>query len=128
MTGDYHREWTDDIELGKTRMRFGLTVDRGTPTRFLVQLEYLVPGEWIREEWQSGDWRTVARFDHEAMGPAYRNVELVGLHMDVYDPDGRQRLKKTDFPPRPANEALPAAERYLREEHDRLVRRFERWV
>lgn len=127
MTWDngYDREWTDDIEVGRTRIRYGLTVERGVPIEFLVQLEYLVPGG---DEWNPGDWRPVARFDHDASGPEYRNVEQVGLHLDVYDPTGRQRFKKTDFPPQPANEALPAAERYLKEEHERLVRRFEGWM
>lgn len=123
MTPIYDREWTDDVEVGKTRIRYGLTTECGVPVKFHVQLEYR-----IAEDWNSDEWRTVARFDHDAMGPPYRNVELVGLHMDVYDPDGIQRLKKTDFPPPPANEALPAAERYLREDHEQLVRRFERWL
>ena len=32
----------------------------------------------------------VARFDHDEAGPAYRNVELVGLHLDLYGPNGTQ--------------------------------------
>lgn len=109
--GGYEREWTVNVEPGVTRIRFGLTTQRGVPTRFLVQLGYHVPGKRTGRGLQSGDWRPVARFDHDVSGPGYRNLDLVGLHMDLYDPDGRQRAKKTDFPPRPAKEALPAAER-----------------
>lgn len=41
MTGDngYHWEWTDDLEVGRTQIRYGLTVERGVPIEFLVQLE-----------------------------------------------------------------------------------------
>ena len=124
----YQREWTVPIEPGRTKIRFGLSTDRGVPVKFLVQLEYLVPGTRTGTDTLAENWRPIARFDHDAFGPAYRNVERVGLHMDVFDPDGNQRAKKTDFPPRPANEALPAAERYLKSEYERLVRRFERWL
>jgi hypothetical protein len=48
--------------------------------------------------------------------------------MDVYDPDGRQRAKKTDFPPVGIEQAMKRAEQYLKREHERLIRRYERWM
>lgn len=119
----YDRTWVDSVVPGRTRIRYGLTTRRGVPIRFLVQLEYLVSGE------QNGaDWRPVARFDHDATGPPYRNVDLVGLHMDIYGPDRTQRRKKTDFPPVELTQAMKRAEQFLKQDHDRLIRRYERWM
>lgn len=126
----YEREWTDPVEPGNTRIRYGLTTEGGVPVRFLVQLEYFVRGEGERGEdgWQSGEWRSVARFDHDASGPPYRNVELVGLHLDVLMPDGMQLAKRRDFPHVPLGQAMRYADDYLRRHHDFLVRRFEGWL
>ena len=73
-------------------------------------------------------WSPVARFDHDAFGPPYRDVELVGLHLDVYTPDGEQIEKVTHFPPLPADEAMGRAEEYLHERAERLARRYEAWL
>lgn len=83
----------------------------------MVQLEYVHDGRWL----------PVARFDHDAYGPAYRNVERVGLHLDVYDPDGAQIEKRWAWTPQPAEDAIAAAEEYLRERAERMIRRFESW-
>ena len=116
---EYEREWTSQRGLPpRTRLRFGLTKRGGVPVRFLVQLEYV----------HDGRWRPVARFDHDASGPTYRNVELVGLHLDVYGPEGEQVKKVTQFPPLPASEAMGRAEEYLLERVEPMVRRFEAWL
>ena len=116
---NYEREWPTKRGLPPfSRLRIGLTTRAGTPVRFLVQLEY----------WHNGDWMTVARFDHDADGPAYRNVEQAGLHLDLYHPVEGQFTKLTRWPPQPANEAMGDAEEYLREEAEQLIRRFERWL
>jgi len=114
---DYEREWTTarDFPPGQ-RLHFGLTTERGAPVRLLCQLEY----------WHGGMWLPVARFDHDATGPAYRDIERAGLHMDIYAPDGTQTQKKTDFQPVSVNQALDYAERYLRTHRERLTRRFKR--
>jgi len=98
---EYDREWTTRRRLpANSRLHLGLTKRAGVSLRFLFQLEY-------RHE----DGRLpVARFDHDAFGPAYRDVELVGLHLDLYDPDGDQIEKVTHFPPLPADEAVGRAE------------------
>jgi hypothetical protein len=116
---EYDREWTTRRGLpANSRLRFGLTKRAGVPVRFLVQLEYR----------HRGRWHPVARFDHDAFGPAYRNVELVGLHLDVYDPEGMQVEKRRSWSPQPARAAMGAAEEYLRRGAERLVRRFEAWL
>lgn len=61
-------------------------------------------------------------------GPAYRNVELAGLHVDLHKPDGSQFLKLTGFPPEPANGAMGTADEFLRENAESYVERFERWL
>ncbi len=130
MTWDdrYDREWVSDVDVGRTRIRYGLTTKSRVPVKFLVQLEYLIPGRWDGDTWIPGDWRIVARFDHDVDGPEYRNVDRVGLHLDIYDPNGIQRRKKTDFPPVELRQAMKRAEQYLTREHDSLVRRYERWM
>jgi hypothetical protein len=95
-----------------------ITKRRGIPTRFIVQLEYR----------HDGAWHPVARFDHDESGPAYRNVELVGLHLGVYDPEGVQVQKRMTWRPQPAEDAMGAAEDYLRQQAGRLIRRFEAWL
>lgn len=113
---EYEREWMTRQGLPRqSHQRIGLTKRAGVPVRFLVQLEYRL----------GGTWRPVARFDHDVFGPAYRNVEHVGLHLDIYDPDGRQIEKRTTWKPQPATDAMGAAEEYLRTNAERLVRRFK---
>lgn len=129
MTWDdrYEREWTDDVEVGETQIRYGLTTDSGLPVKFLVQLEYH-PQSDADNKFDSRDWLAVARFDHDAAGPPYRNVERVGLHMDVLKPNGTQLPKRRDFPPIPLNQAMRYADDYLRYHHDFLIGRFVEWL
>jgi len=118
MSGEYDREWTvstDDPDR-ETRLRFGFSTENGDPTRFLVQLEY---------RFDDG-WQPIARFDHERDGPAYRDVETSGLHLDVYAPDGTQKRKVTGFPPIDEKAAVPAAEQYLHRHYQRLIEEYER--
>lgn len=129
MTWDdgYDREWTDDVEVGTTQIRYGLTTEDGVPVKFLVQLEYRIPDD-STDEWNPGDWHAVARFDHDVTGPTYRNVDRVGLHMDVLKPDGTQLPKRRDFPPVPISQAMRYADDYLRHHHDFLIGRFIQWL
>jgi hypothetical protein len=116
---DYEREWTTERGLpASNQLRVGLTKREGVPVRFVVQLEY----------WHAGAWLPVARFDHNRDGPAYRNVEQVGLHLDLYKPDGTQFDKATGWPPQPADEAMGDAETYLRQRAERFTKRFESWL
>lgn len=85
VTVAYDREWTARRGLpAGSQLRFGLTTRDGVPVRFLVQLEHRHGERWL----------PVARFDHDAFGPTYRNVERAGLHLDRYDPDGHQIEKR----------------------------------
>lgn len=116
---EYEREWTSRRRVPPgSRVRTALTKYRGHPTRFHVQLEYSHEGKWLQ----------VARFDHDASGPVYRDVERSGLHLDVYHPDGSQLAKLTRWPPLPANEAMGVADDYLRERANELIRRFQSWL
>lgn len=124
----YDREWTADVDRGRTQIRYGLTKDSGVPVKFLVQLEYKKPGPEESDLWAASTWYAVALFDHDREGPAYRNVEDVGLHLDVMKPDGTQLSKRRDFPPVPIKQAMRFADDYLRHHHDFLVARFARWL
>lgn len=116
---DYNREWTTERGMpASSRLRVGLTTEIGSPIRFVVQVEY----------WDGGKWVEVVRSDHDRDGPAYRNVERSGLHMDVYHPEEGQFAKRQVSGPLPANEAMGRAARYLRANAEQFVRRFEEWL
>ncbi|MFC7156539.1 hypothetical protein ACFQPA_13905 [Halomarina halobia] len=116
---EYEQEWTTERGLPPCcRLRVAMTKRRGTPVRFVVQLEY----------WHAGRWLEVARSDHDVDGPTYRNVEVVGLHLDLYHPEKGQVAKRTLSRPLPAKEAMGRAERYLRANAQNYVTRFERWL
>ena len=117
--GEYERERTTRRgRPSQSRLRLGLKKRGGAPVRFLVQLEYRHEGQWL----------PVARFDHDGDGPAYRGVEIVGLHLDVYDPDCSQIEKTWQWSAQPSDEAMGDAETYLRGNAERLIRRFESWL
>ena len=99
-----------------TRLRIGLTKHRGTPTAFVVQLEYRLDGEWCQ----------VARFDHNPELGMGHDVIEEGLHLDVYR-DGEKYEVERDFPPVTINDAPAYCEAYLKRNADTYVQRFERW-
>lgn len=116
---DYEREWTTGTDLPpRTRLRIGYSSTRGTPTSFVVQLEY----------WHAGEWLQVARFEHRGDGEPYQDVERSGLHLDFHRPDGEQHRKLTHWQPQSSNKAMIQAEDYLRENAENIVRRFEKWL
>ncbi len=85
-------------------------------TRFLVQLEYWLDGEWLED----------VRFDHNPNTGFGHDITEDGLHMDIYRDDQKYRMKD-DFPPVELNRAPRYCTTYIREHADRLIRRFERW-
>ena len=99
----------------------GIDLDRGTVTRFVVQLEYLVDAS-------TSEWRTVVRYDHDTDGSdvATHDVTEDGLHVDVYR-DGERVMRHWVSPPLPANQALEDAEEHLTTHMKHYIRRFERW-
>jgi hypothetical protein len=99
------------------RRRFGYTHEGGDVTRFTLQLEYLIDGEWT----------PVVRYDHDAVTDHDgHDVAEEGLHMDVYR-DGEKLRQEYIAPPMPASVALNFAEDHLRENMQRFIRRFEEW-
>jgi len=116
---EYDREWLAGRDLPPlSRLRFEITKDGGKPVRFLVQLEY----------WHAGEWLEVARADHDATGPAYRDVERNGIHIDIYHPESGQIGKLQQWQPQPAQQAMGVAEDFLRRNAEAYVRRFESWL
>lgn len=110
------------VEWPYARIRRELDVSEGVVMRFVYQLEYDV--EATEDGLPPHDWRPVARFDHDVEGP--HNVAEEGLHIDVYR-DGDVYMKSYDFPIIRLKEAPRFCERYLRENADFLIDRFERW-
>jgi hypothetical protein len=112
---DYDREYTDPLS-GVTRVRLGYSHDRGEVTRFVVQLEYCVEGEW----------REVVRYDHDPASEFGHDVTEDGLHIDVYR-DGEQYRTEYVAPPMPAGLALDRAEDHLSNNLEGFTTRFEQW-
>ncbi len=98
------------------RRRLGYTHDRGTVTRFVVQLEYD----------QNGEWTPVVRYDHDTGGDQSHDVTEEGIHIDVYR-DGEKYRTEYVAPPMPAGVALDFAEDHLAENVQHFIERFEEW-
>lgn len=92
------------------------STERGELIRFVVQLEY----------WLNGDWRTVVRYDHDAIAPGGHDVATEGLHRDVYRHGEKVRVEAL-VGPIPATKAFDYAEEDLNEYAEQYIKRFERW-
>lgn len=112
---EYDREFTTPLDY-RARRRIGFDTQHGDVTRFVVQLEYRLGGEWTE----------IVRFDHDAESEVAHDVEREGVHMDVYR-DGEKLRTNEIFPPMTATDALNYAEAHLREHAERYIERFERW-
>lgn len=100
----------------RVQLRTAFSTDRGDVTRFLVQLEY----------WLDGDWREVVRYDHDSEAPAGHDIAEEGLHMDVYR-NGEKVRTEVVTAPIPPGGGFNAAEEDLQENAERYVKRFEQW-
>jgi len=95
----------------RLQLRTAFSTEKGEVTRFVIQLEY----------WLDGDWREVVRYDHDRDAPGGLDVTEEGLHRDVY-PDGERCRTEDVSQPIPANEAFDYAEEDLREHIKQLLR------
>lgn len=100
----------------RVQLRTAFSTERGEVTRFMIQLEY----------WLNGDWREVVRYDHDRDAPGGHDVTEAGLHRDVYRNGEKDRTDEIS-PPIPANEAFDHAEEDLRENVEHFIKRFEKW-
>jgi len=100
----------------RVQLRTAFSAEKGEVTRFVIQLEY----------WLDGDWHEVVRYDHDRDAPSGHDVTEEGLHRDVYR-DGEKHRTEEVSPAIPANEAFDYAEEDLREHVEPFVKRFERW-
>lgn len=110
------KQWTDWIEYPHARTRIVIDTTIGDMTRFLVQLEYRIEGEW----------EPVVHFDHNPAGTYGHDITEEGLHMDIYR-DGKQVRTKRDFPPVALSRAVDYCTSYIEANADQLLRRFEEW-
>jgi hypothetical protein len=111
----YDREFTTPLHY-RARRRIGYSHDHGVVTRFVVQLEYRLHGEWVE----------VVRFDHDPESEQGHDVTTEGVHMDVYR-DGEKAQSPEIFPPMLASDALTSAEEHLTQHGERYIKRFEEW-
>lgn len=113
---DYEVAPPPDRLADRVQLRTAFSTERGRVTRFMIQLEY----------WLNGDWREVARYDHDEAAPGGHDVTEDGVHRDVYRYGEKHRTEDVS-PPIPANEAFDYAEEDLRENVERFIKRFEKW-
>jgi len=103
------------------RLRTFLSVKKGKIYSFCIQLEWV---EWktypfgIEEEIES-----IVRFDHESGGK--HDVEVEGLHMDIYK-KGKNRKYKVEekFPRKSLNEYPKYCILYVQDNIKSILRRF----
>lgn len=112
---DYDREFTTPVQY-RVRRRIGYSHDHGEITRFVIQLEYRL----------NGDWREIVRFDHDPYSDHAHDVTNVGVHVDVFR-EGEKLRSEEVFPPMSANAALTFAEEHLKRHAERYINRFEAW-
>lgn len=113
---DYEVTPPPDRLADRVQLRTAFSTERGDVTKFIIQLEY----------WVDGDWREVVRYDHDRDAPGGHDVTEEGLHRDVFR-DGEKYRTEWVSPPIQANEAFNYAEEDLRENVERLIKRFEEW-
>ncbi len=112
---NYDREFTTPLGY-RARRRIGYCHDHGDVTRFVVQVEHRLDGEWAE----------VVRFDHDPHGEQGHDVTVDAVHTDVYR-DGEKLRSPEIFPPMPANSALASVEVHITQHGKRYVKRFEEW-
>lgn len=116
MTAEYEVEPPPERLADRVQLRTAFSTEQGDVTRFVIQLEY----------WLDGDWCEVVRYDHDRDAPGGHDVAEEGLHRDVYR-DGEKHRTEAVSPPIPANDGFDHAEEDLRENVQRFIERSERW-
>ena len=71
---DYEVTPPPDRLADRAQLRTAFSTNRGIVTKFVIQLEY----------WLEGDWREVVRYDHDQNAPGGHHITEEGLHRDVY--------------------------------------------
>lgn len=114
---NYDRKYERSLS-GSVQVRVRLGTEKGSVTRFVVQLEYRTENEW----------QEVVRYDHDQHGAdeMAHDVTREGLHMDVFR-DGKKHRTEEIAGPLPAGKALDLAEDHLAQNLQRFIHRFEQW-
>jgi hypothetical protein len=112
---EFDKAYTTPLS-NRVRLRFGCDIERGTVTRFLVQLEYHM----------ADGWTPIVRSDHNPPAVDGHDVEREGVHMDLYC-DGEQVETRQIAPPMHPNAGLNCAEDHLVRQDEQHITRFEQW-
>ena len=99
---DYEVTPPPDRLADRVQLRTAFSTERGEVTRFIIQLEY----------WLEGDWREVVRYDHDRDAAGGHDITKEGLHRDIYR-DGEKIRSEDVSSPIPANDGFDAAEEDL---------------
>jgi hypothetical protein len=67
---DYEVTPPPDRLADRVQLRTAFSTERGEVTRFMIQLEY----------WLEGDWREVVRYDHDRDTAGGHDITEEGLH------------------------------------------------
>ena len=105
---DYEVTPPPDRLADRVQLRTAFSTERGTVTKFLMQLEY----------WLEGDWREVIRYDHDRDAPGGHDITEDGLHRDIYR-DGEDPLGR-GLPADPGERRVRCRRRRFRRERRRI--------
>ena len=99
----------------RVQLRTAFSTERGTVTKFVVQLEY----------WLEGDWREVVRYDHDRDAPSGHDITEEGLHREYLsgreeNPAGRSLTAD------PGERGVRCRRRRFTREHRRIHREVRR--
>jgi len=114
-------DWEAGHPEPPSRIRMRVYGDRGLVTEFCVQLEYNTNSRVVH---LPSNWMQVARFDHNISPTRGHDIRDEGLHMDLYDADGKTDVL-WNFPTVPLRKAPKWCRNYLQLNHERLLAEFE---
>ena len=103
-----------DITHPDGRLWYSFETEGKQVTEFVVQLEC----------WVDGDWKEVARFDHD---PEVHDIRKEGLHMDVYRAGEKHHVER-DFPQLNPKAGLNFSISYLQARNEQLIERYKSWL
>ena len=113
---DYDVTPPPDRIAQRVQLRTRFSTEQGTVSRFMIQLEY----------WLGGEWHEVVRYDHDRDAAGGHDITTEGLHRDIYRDDEKYRTEQVTGPI-PANKGFNAAEEDLQDNAEGYIKRFESW-
>ncbi|WP_149782596.1 hypothetical protein [Natrinema hispanicum] len=114
-------DWTNGTTQPTARIQQRVYYDHPIVTEFCIQLEY---NRAVHYDMDQPAFREVARFDHNIAPNRGHDIREEGLHMDLF-PRTEHEKKVEDFPHVPLPYAPKWCRRFLEEQYEHYLGRFE---